>query len=132
MKKINWIIFAFIFLIIALLFVRFVIGGDEDAWIKDSKGVYVKHGNPSETPDYVLEQQKAIAQAQTFYIAAVNAGTEFSSQCLGSFGDYAFDIVHVPRTAEDNHIENQCEDYVQGRVSHFIELDKEGNIILVS
>ncbi|MDO8623711.1 MAG: hypothetical protein Q7R52_05695 [archaeon] len=131
MKTSYLIILIIILLIISLFFVRFVIGGDEDSWIKDSKGVYVKHGNPAETPDYVLKQQRAITQAQTFYDAAQNAGTEFSSQCLGSFNDYAFDIVHVPRTAEDNQIENQCEDYVQGIVNHFIELDKDGNIVKV-
>lgn len=32
----------------------------EDSWIKDSNGIWIKHGNPSETPDYVLEQQKAL------------------------------------------------------------------------
>ncbi|GBE19529.1 hypothetical protein BMS3Abin17_00253 [archaeon BMS3Abin17] len=53
---------------------------------------------------------------------------EFSSQCLGSVGDYAVDIVHVPRNDEDNLVENQCEDFRSGKVTHFIELDKEGNI----
>jgi len=131
MKKSYLTIIIIAVIIVALLFVRFVIGGDEDGWIKDSKGVYVKHGNPAETPDYVLKQQEAINQAQTFYNAAKNLGTEFSSQCLGSFGDYAFDIVHVPRTAEDNQIENQCEDYTGGKVNNFIELDNKGNVVKI-
>ncbi len=43
-------------LLIELIFVRFVIGGDEDTWIKNENGIWIKHGNPSETPDYVLSQ----------------------------------------------------------------------------
>jgi uncharacterized membrane protein YqiK len=64
MKKSNLIILVVILLIIGLFFVRFVIGGDEDTWIKDENGIYVKHGNPSTTPDYVLEQQRAIAESE--------------------------------------------------------------------
>jgi hypothetical protein len=67
MKKSNWIILVIILLIVGLLFVRFVIGGDEDSWIKDENGIWIKHGNPSTTPDYVLEQQKAIRDNQTTY-----------------------------------------------------------------
>jgi len=111
----------FLFLIGAWLFIRFIIGGSEDDWIKDSKGVWIKHGNPSETPDYVLEQQEAIDCALEKFNSFSG---EINSQCLGSCGDYAADIVHVPRTAEDNLVENQCADYRNGIVSHFIELDK--------
>jgi len=50
---------------------------------------------------------------------------------LGSVGDYAIDIVNVPRTSEDNLIKNQCGDYFNGKVGHFIELDKEGSIVRV-
>ena len=131
MKKSHLIILIVVLLIISWLFVRFVIGGNEDSWIKDSKGIYVKHGNPATTPDYILKQQQAVAQAQTFYNLAKNNSIIFSSQCLGSFDNYAFDIVNVPRIAEDNQIENQCGDYIQKKVHHFIELDKDGNIVRI-
>jgi len=131
MKKSSLIILVVVLLIIGLLFVRFVIGGPEDSWIKDKNGIYIKHGNPSEPPDYVLEQQRAILQAQTFYDSAIAGGAILSSQCLGSFGDYSFDIVNVPRTGEDNLPGNQCEDYTQGLVHHFIELDKYGNVVRI-
>jgi len=131
MKKSHLIILIVVLIIVSWLFIRFVIGGDEDTWIKDEKGIYIKHGAPSETPDYVLEQQRAIVQAQIFYNTAKNNGIIFSSQCLGSFEDYAFDIVHVPRNEEDNKIGNQCEDYRNGLVKHFIELDKDGNIVKI-
>jgi hypothetical protein len=42
------VIFVLIIGVILVLFLRFVIGGDEDTWICDkSKGEWVKHGNPS-------------------------------------------------------------------------------------
>jgi len=62
-------------------------------------------------------------------------GMEFSSQCLGTIYvngiGYVVDIVHVPRSKEDNKIENQCQDYREGKVSHFIELDKNGEIVRI-
>lgn len=124
MKKSYWILIIVIILII-LFFIIFRVGG-EDSWIKDSRGIWIKHGNPSETPNYVLEQQGIINCALEKFN---NFNEEINSQCLGVCGDYAVDIVHVPRTAEDNKAENQCEDYANRLVSHFIELDKDGNVV---
>ncbi len=115
-------------ILIGWIFVRFVVGGSEDNWIKDEKGIYVKHGNPQETPGYVLWQKAAIACASDKF---ANFTEEKNSQCLGICGNYAVDIVHVPRTEEDNLVENQCEDYGKGIVNHFIELDKNGGIVRV-
>ncbi len=127
-KKIYLVLGIILFLLIAWAFVRFVIGGNEDDWIKDSRGVYVKHGYPAETPDYVLEQQEAINCASEKF----NDFTEeINSQCLGTCGDYAVDIVHIPRTEEDNLAENQCEVFRNKEVSHFIELGKEGEIVRI-
>ena len=131
MKKIYLIIGIILLLVIGWIFIRFVIGGSEDDWIKDSRGVWIKHGAPAETPDYVLEQQQIIDQALSLYEQRKSEGMEFSSQCLGIVGNYAVDIVHVPRSGDDNKIENQCEAYRNGEVTHFIELDKAGNIIRI-
>jgi len=131
MKKSHLFLIIVAVLIIGWFFVRFLFGGNEDSWIKDSRGVWVKHGNPSETPDSVNEQQVAILCAENLYESFTILTVEISSQCLGTCGDYAFDIVHAPRTEEDNLIENQCEDYRSGNVSHFIELDKEGNVVRI-
>lgn len=60
MKKLYQVLIITGILIIALLFMRFVLGGDEDSWIKNEDGIWIKHGNPSNTPDYVLEQQEEI------------------------------------------------------------------------
>ena len=66
------------------------------------------------------------------YEKAKQEGMNFSSQCLGTCGDFAVDIVHVPRNKEDDKPENQCNEYLQGKVTKFIELDKEGAIVRIS
>ena len=129
--KKNYLVIGIILavlLVLGWIAIRFIVGGSEDNWIKDEKGVWVKHGNPSETPDYVVEQQEAINCALDKF---QNFEEEFNSQCLGTCFDYAVDIVHVPRNAEDDKTENQCEAYRQGIVSHFIELDKNGEIVRI-
>lgn len=128
MKKTYFITGIILLLAIAWLFVRFVIGGDEDSWIKDERGVWVKHGNPSETPEKILKQQEAITCALEKFN---NFSDEFDSQCLGVCGNYAVDVVHVPRTQEDNIPENQCDAYRNGEVGSFIELDKYRNIVRI-
>ena len=72
-----------------------------------------------------------ISCALNLYNEKKSEGIVFSSQCLGSCLGYAVDIVHVPRTSEDNKVENQCEDYRNGKLKHFIELDKDGNIVRI-
>ena len=130
MKKTYLIVLVVVAILLAWFFIRFILGGNEDSWIKDERGVYVKHGNPSTTPENVLAQQEAINCALDLY-QQEKAKTELNSQCLGSCGDYAVDIVHVPRTSEDNLAENQCQDYRQGKVSQFIELNKQGEIVQI-
>jgi hypothetical protein len=128
-KKIYIIIgIAVVILIIGWIFVRFVVGGDEDSWIKDSRGVYVKHGNPSEIPGVVTWQEAVIACAADKF---ANFTGIINSQCLGICGNYAVDIVHVPRIPEDDLTENKCSDYGNGFVNHFIELDKNGDIVRI-
>ena len=130
MKKLYWVLIVIIILIIVFSLI-FRTGG-EDSWIKDSRGVWIKHGVPSETPNYVTEQQQIIDQTLSLYEQKKSEGMGFSSQCLGIVGNYAVDIVHVPRSEDDNKIENQCEAYRNGQVTHFIELDKDGNIIRIA
>jgi len=127
-KRIYFILIVLLVLIGGWIFVRFVLGGSEDSWIKDSRGVWIKHGAPSETPDYVLKQQEVIDCALEKF---ADFTEELNSQCLGVCGDYAVDIVHVPRTAEDDLAENQCEDYRSGIVSNFIELNSGGEVVRI-
>jgi len=76
-------------------------------------------------------EDEAISCTLNLYKRAKEKGVKFDSQCLGVCGDYVVDIVHVPRSEEDNKPENQCKEYREGKIKHFIELDKEGNIVRV-
>jgi|WetSurMetagenome_2_1015567.scaffolds.fasta_scaffold592500_2 hypothetical protein len=128
-KRICWIIFTLAMLIFT---VCMILRLNEDSWIKDSRGVWIKHGNPAETPAEVIEQQQIIGCAQDIYSQFKRNGMNFSSQCLGACGDYSIDIVHVPRINEDNKAENQCEEYLAGMTGSFIELDKEGKVVRIT
>lgn len=132
MKQYLIILIAIGIVLIGLSFVRFFIGGNEDDWIKDEKGQYIQHGKPGFFPDYVAEQQQAIICAIGLYEQAKSEGMQFSSQCLGTCNNYTVDIVHVPRTSEDNLAENQCSYFREGKVSKFIELDKNGEIVRIA
>lgn len=114
-----------------LVLIIFIVRSPEDSWIKDKRGIWIKHGSPSAIPDYVSEQKTGIECALQLYQNARSEEMDFSSQCLGTCGDYAVDVVHVPRSGEDNLPENQCKDYKEERVNYFIELDKDGNVVRV-
>ena len=75
------------------------------------------------------KKKLVVKDALKLYQQKKSEGVNFSSQCLGYVDGYAVDIVHVPRTQEDNLIKNQCKKYREGIVKHFIELDKYGNIV---
>lgn len=64
----------------------------EDDWIKDSKGVWVKHGNPVDTPSFVVEQQSMINCARSLYFREESRGVDFNSQCLGRCMDYSVEL----------------------------------------
>jgi hypothetical protein len=128
-KRIAIPIVLILIFILGLYFI--VLRMDEDSWIKNSKGIWTKHGNPAETPAEVIEQQQIIACVTDIYSQFKRNGMNFSSQCLGQCGDYSIDIVHTPRTAEDNLEENQCAEYITGTTSHFIEIDKDGKIVRI-
>ena len=145
MKKAYWWVIGIIVLIVLFIMIFRPGGGGEDSWIKDNRGVWIKHGVPYETPDYVLAQQQLIDSAVGLYNEKKQEGIEFNSQCLGTISSemetdigtnemvkYVVDIVHVPRSDEDNLVENQCEAYRSGEVSHFIELDKYGEVVRIN
>lgn len=128
------IVISAIILLIPIIFLllRFgVIGGSEDDWIKNGKGIYIKHGNPSEKPENVQAQEKALDCARNLYYKAVADGIILVSQCLGVCGEYSIDIVNVPRQDTDDLSDNQCQEYKDKVTSAFIELDKYGNIARV-
>lgn len=130
MKK--WLIVLIIVIIIFAVLI-FVLRGfsGEDNWIKDEKGMWIKHGNPAETPSEVAEQELAVVCAMNLFHQMRASGMNFSSQCLGRCQDYSIDIVHVPRSSEDDIPFNQCIEYISKATNHFIELDKNGEIVKI-
>ncbi|MFH1365727.1 MAG: hypothetical protein ABIH28_04030 [archaeon] len=129
-KKIpTWMVSCLILIFLAFAILVFLRSPEND-WIKDEKGVWIKHGNPSFVPEQVKTQQDAITCANEAY--AGYPKENISSQCLGTCWDYSVDIVHVPRQSVDDNAENQCLDYRQGLTHHFIELDKDGNIVRIA
>jgi hypothetical protein len=135
----NWAIIVIVIVVLLavggmlLIFLR----SPEDSWIKNDRGFYVKQGNPSYTPPEVAQQQELIQKAQTeFNRFKLTTSQTLSSQCIGTvyLGDagYAIDLVHIPRTDEDNRPENQCQAYREGTVKHFIELDNDGNVVRIA
>ena len=130
MKK-YWIII--IVTIIVLGFVFVILRGQEDTWIKDSRGVWIKHGNPENTPTEVTDQQNLIDQAQRLYQDVKIEGQDLTEgPCLGTIAsDWVVDIAHNPREDIDNQSQNQCTDYLSGKAHHFIELDTNGDVVRV-
>jgi len=130
MKK-YWIIIIAAIIVLGVVFI--ILRGQEDTWIKDKRGVWIKHGVPSTTPDYVSEQQSMIIQAQQMYQKTKAMGEDFySGPCLGNINsDWVADVAHSPRQAVDDQSQNQCTDYRSGKAHHFIELDLNGEIIKV-
>ena len=102
----------------------------EDNWIKDEKGVWIKHGNPASTPREVLTQQNLIKKAKDIYNLQKSIDGDLSSgPCLGKIeDDWVLDIAHNPRESVDGLAENQCREYSEGKVKHFVELDLNGEI----
>jgi hypothetical protein len=83
------------------------------------------------TTDKVIAQENALRCAHELYNDFASSKIKISSQCLGTCFGYVVDFVHVPRIAEDDNAQNQCSDYLSGKVSNFIELDKNGNVVRV-
>ncbi len=130
-KRLLFLLIAIIIVVIIVIALLRVGNSGEDSWIKNEKGIYVKHGNPAKTPNEVLEQQVAISCAMSLYSQTRASGREINSQCLGRCQDFSVDIVHVPRTSDDDLVENQCSDFRNKLTNHFIELDKNGEIVRI-
>ncbi len=129
-NKIKMYIFLGILgLLIILAVVFFYLRAEENYWIQDSKGVWIKHGSPLKTPEEVLTQQRIIICAKDLYSKFPKEN--ISSQCLGSCDNYAVDLVNNPKIEEDSFEKNLCESIVRGQLTRVIEMDKEGNIITI-
>lgn len=78
------------------------------------------------------EIDTAINQAKYLYHQEKEKGRDFSiGPCLSNalMPDWVVDIAHNPRAPIDDLPENQCPAYREGTMTHFVELDTEGNLI---
>lgn len=76
----------------------------------------------------------AVSSAYTLYKKRVVEGMDLSQgPCLTNdlLPGWVADVVHSPREAVDDLPENQCQAYREGRASHFVELDINGNLVRV-
>lgn len=78
------------------------------------------------------ERDQAIRLARELYEEEKELGTDFDDgPCLAEeiISNWCVDVAHVPRQPVDDLPTNQCASYRSGRVSHFVELDPDGNVI---
>ena len=78
------------------------------------------------------DKDLAVAKAKELFRAAFYNGDDLSSgPCLSNnlMDGWVADIAHNPRQAIDDDPANQCQAYLDGTASHFVELDTEGNLI---
>lgn len=93
----------------------------------------------NQKPDAYIEGQSTkidslVVKAKVLYEKAKSEGMDFSNgPCLSDYLEFGWvvDIVHNPRTPEDDLHKNMCISYVERRATHFIELDTEGNVVRV-
>jgi hypothetical protein len=124
------VLVAVVFIIIVVS-VIILFRGNEDSWIKDERGIWVEHGKPKEKPSEVSIQEELIQKAKALLSEEKETGTDLSNgPCLGRVADdWVVDIAHNPREAIDDKLENQCVDFNNGDVHHFIEIDQNGEVI---
>ena len=70
---------------------------------------------------------------QTCLIERANNVELSNGPCLGdpvpNVTDWACDVAHDPRTDADNNPTNQCQTYISGQATHFVEIDTNCNVI---
>ena len=76
--------------------------------------------------------QVAIDAAKQAYTEAKAFGLDLTTgPCLGESAEtgWVFDVAHLPREPIDDLPENQCPQYLAGKIEHFVELDARGAVI---
>ncbi|MEK7581520.1 MAG: hypothetical protein AAB512_04505 [Patescibacteria group bacterium] len=86
---------------------------------------------PTSTPADFKDNEDALKNALNLYIKNKQEGLDMvNGPCLGKVADdWVLDIAHKPRQKIDDDPKNQCADFREGRVHHFIELDENGKLI---
>lgn len=93
-----------------------------------------KPNNVSYKPGTSTELDTVVNQAKYAYQLHKNQKADLSNgPCLSNdlLPGWVADIVHSPRQSIDDLAQNQCPAYLEGRATHFVELDLEGNVVRV-
>ena len=87
--------------------------------------------SPSPTTFVFEGDDEILKNALNLYVTKKEQGVDFSNgPCLGKIADdWVLDIAHDPRQPVDDKAQNQCKDFKEGKVNHFIELDPDGKLI---
>lgn len=76
-----------------------------------------------------------VSSSLNLYKKRAVEGTDFSSgPCLTNdlMPGWVVDVVHSPREKIDDLPQNQCQAYLEGRATHFVELDPSGNLVRIN
>lgn len=85
-------------------------------------------------PGVSQTSDRAVNQARKVYEEKKQLGIDLTNgPCLTNdlLPDWVVDIAHSPRQKIDDLPQNQCQAFTEGRATHFVEMDAEGNILQV-
>jgi hypothetical protein len=91
-------------------------------------------GQRAYKPGVNATHDEAVNQAVRIFKTSKEQGTDLSSgPCLTNAlqPGWVLDVVHNPRQKVDDLPENQCSTYGEGQSKHIVEIDLEGNVVLV-
>ncbi|MFZ5392538.1 MAG: hypothetical protein ACOZAR_05140 [Patescibacteria group bacterium] len=107
----------------------FLMTGLSGCWLLDFNARMAMRAIPGfEHNDEVL-----LNEARSFFFekkAAYSAADWVQGPCLGKMNDeWVVDVVHNPRLPLDNDQANQCPDYYNKIVAHYILIDMDGKVV---
>jgi len=119
----NKIFPTFLFLLISLPF----IGCSPVLEFNDQ--IAREFSTANDQADIVKDEAKALLEQKKKNLTETDL---VQGPCLGMVNDnWVVDIAHNPRTPEDEQPANQCQEYYDGRATHFIEISPDGQILKV-
>lgn len=98
---------------------------------KTSPSTTIPTSNLSRGAQIAQIPPEALKNALNAFSKAKSTGQDLAQgPCLGVIApDWVLDIAHNPRLAVDDQPQNQCADFQDGKAQHFVEMDKDGQII---
>lgn len=125
MKKVYLFLALIIIAFIAFAYWKFSNSNKPQASVSENQQTAAQSPAPNKIDDMALKN------ALNAYVKAKTQSVDLTSgPCLGIVApDWVLDIAHNPRQAIDDDPQNQCKEFRNGQVHHFIELDPDGKLI---